>query len=318
MSQTPFQTYSPAQLKRLTGGVPVSPILPFESPAAEISKMNENRGRVSLSGAQSKYSVLVRDGEFHLTEEGERGTHILKPALTDFENGADSPANEHLTMQIAEQVFHLETSANTLCFFRNGEAAYITRRYDIAPDGGRIQQEDFASLGGITADRYGRNYKYTALSYEDIGRLIQRFIPAWKIEMVKFFDLILFNFLFSNGDAHLKNFSVLRNDAGDYRLAPAYDLLDTHLHLPDDSIFALQKGLFADGRSFPLGIGNKDFRDFGLALGLPEKTVRAELDRFTADYPAIGTMVGGSFLSDGSKQAYYNHYHTRLVSFLRA
>lgn len=318
MTTLPFSQYSATQLRHLTGGTTVSPILPFESPSKEISRFNGNRGRISLSGAQSKYSVVVRDGQFHLTEDGEQGTHILKPAITDFEHCADSPANEHLTMQIAEHIFHIETAANALCFFKNGEAAYITRRYDIAPDGTKIQQEDFASLGGISKARYGLDYKYTALSYEDIGHLIQRFIPAWRIEMVKYFDLVLFNFLFSNGDAHLKNFSVVKNTGGDYKLAPAYDLIDTQIHLPGDSIFALQKGLFADGRRFPLGIGNKDFYAFGTALGIPEKTVTRELERFTADYPEIARMVNASFLSEESKQNYYSNYRTRLVSFLRA
>lgn len=314
----PFQQYTSTQLKHLTGGIFVSPILPFESPSAEVSRFNNNRGRISLSGAQSKYSVLIRDGKFRLTEEGERGTHILKPALTDFDNCMDSPANEHLTMQIANKVFRIETAANALCFFSNGEPAYITRRYDISDDGRKIQQEDFASLSSVTADTYGKDFKYTALSYEDIGALIRKYIPAWRIELVKYFDLILFNFLFSNGDAHIKNFSVLRNPAGDYRLAPAYDLINTHIHLPGDSIFALQKGLFSDGRSFPLGVGNKNFMDFGIALGIQEKTVRHELGRFTSDYPEIETMVRGSFLSEKSKSEYYSQYHTRLVSFLRA
>lgn len=314
----PFQKYDSATLKTLTGGTHISPILPFKSPEASITLFNENRGRISLSGAQSKYSVLIRDGRFQLTSPGEQGTFILKPAITDFEHCADSAANEHLTMQIARKVYHIDTAANALCFFENGEAAYITRRYDIAPDGSKIQQEDFASLGGISSSRYGWDYKYTALSYEDVGALIRRFIPAWKVEMVKFFDLILFNFLFSNGDAHLKNFSVLRSLQGDYRLAPAYDLIDTQIHLPGDSIFALQKGLFADGRPFPSGIGHKDFLEFGLRLGLPEKQVRRELDRFCADYPLINTMVSDSFLSDPVKTEYYIHYHTRLVSFLRA
>lgn len=318
MTTLPFSQYSTTQLRHLTGGITVSPILPFESPSKEISRLNDNRGRISLSGAQSKYSVVIRDGRFQLTEDGEQGTHILKPAITDFEHCADSPANEHLTMQIAEHVFHIETAANALCFFKNGDAAYITRRYDVASDGTKIQQEDFASLGGISKDRYGSDYKYTALSYEDIGHLIKRFIPAWRIEMVKYFDLILFNFLFSNGDAHLKNFSVVKNIGGDYKLAPAYDLIDTQIHLPGDSIFALQKGLFADGRTFPLGIGNKDFHAFGIALGIPEKIVTKELERFTADYPEIESMVNASFLSEESKQNFYSHYHTRLVSFLRA
>lgn len=318
MTQIPFREYSASQLRQLTGGIPVSPILPFESPAGEIGRLNDNRGRISLSGVQSKYSVVVRDGQFQLTKSGEQGTHILKPALSDFGNRADSPANEHLTMQVAEQVFRIETPANALCFFQNGEAGYIIRRYDIAPDGTRIQQEDFASLAGISANTHGGDYKYTALSFEDMGGLIRQYLPAWKIEMVKFFDLVLFNFLFSNGDAHIKNFSVIRNPLGDYRLSPAYDLLDTHIHLPDDSIFALEKGLFADGRTFPLGIGHKDFLEFGIALGLPEKIVVRELDRFTADYPIIEAMVSTSFLSEDVKRMYYEHYRTRLVSYLRA
>lgn len=318
MTQIPFRQYSASQLRRLTGGASVSPILPFESPANEIGRLNDNRGRISLSGAQSKYSVVVRNGQFQLTEAGELGTHILKPALSDFDNRADSPANEHLTMQIAERVFKIETPANALCFFRNGEAGYIIRRYDIAPDGTKIQQEDFASLAGISASTHGGDYKYTALSYEEMGELIREYLPAWKIEMVKFFDLVLFNFLFSNGDAHIKNFSVIMNPAGDYRLSPAYDLLDTHIHLPDDSIFALQKGLFADGRTFTLGIGYKDFLEFGIALGIPERIVVRELDRFAADYPAIEAMVRTSFLSEDVKHAYYGHYRTRLMSYLRA
>lgn len=313
----PFTEYSLATLRSLTDGISVSPILPYKSLEMQTTRLNENRGKISLSGAQAKYSVTIRDGKFVLTREGERGTFILKPKLTEFERIEDSPANEHLTMQIAARVFHIETAANALCFFENGEAAYITRRYDIAADGNRIQQEDFASLGGITAERYGQNYKYSALSYEDIGGLIRHFLPAWRVEMVKFFDLILFNFLFSNGDAHLKNFSVLRNPVGDYRLAPAYDLIDTRIHLPDDGIFALRKGLFADGRQFSLGIGRREFREFGLALGLPEKVVDKELDRFCADYPEIETLILDSFLSDQSKSDYLLHYKMRLNSYLR-
>jgi serine/threonine-protein kinase HipA len=41
------------------------------------------------------------------------------------------PANEHLTMQIARQVFGIETAENALIFFQNGEQAYITKRFEI-------------------------------------------------------------------------------------------------------------------------------------------------------------------------------------------
>jgi len=57
--------------------------------------------------------------------------------------------------------------------------------------------------GRKTTDTQGANFKYE-YSYEEIGRLIQKFVPAWKIEIEKYFSLVVFNFLFSNGDAHLK------------------------------------------------------------------------------------------------------------------
>lgn len=75
--------------------------------------------------------------------------------------------------------------------------------------------------------------------------LIQQYVPAWRIEIEKYFSLVLFNYLFSNGDAHLKNFSLSETTKDDYILSPAYDLVNTRLHV-DDSDFALSKGLFAD------------------------------------------------------------------------
>lgn len=75
--------------------------------------------------------------------------------------------------------------------------------------------------------------------------LIQKYVPAWRVEVEKFFSLVVFNYLFSNGDAHLKNFSLLESTNGDYLLSPAYDLINTKLHV-DDTDFALEKGLFAD------------------------------------------------------------------------
>ena len=313
----PFQRYTRTELRELTGGTTVSPILPYQALTPEIQRFNANRGHLSLSGAQSKFSMVIRNGKFVLTEAGEQGTHILKPKLTDFVHPEDSPANEHLTMQIAARVYGIETAAHAVCFFENGEPAYITRRYDVLPDGNKIPQEDFASLAGISADTHGKDFKYNALSYEDIGLLIRKYLPASSIEMVHFFDLILFNFLFSNGDAHLKNFSVLMTPQGDYRLAPAYDLINTRVHLPDDGIFALRKGLFADGRNFPLGIGGRDFLEFARVLGIPEPIARRELEKYCTEFPLVRTLVEQSYLSDPLKTYYYQLYHTRLISYLR-
>lgn len=90
----------------------------------------------------------------------------------------------------------------------------------------------------------GANFKYE-YSYEEIGLLLQKFVTAWRVEIKKYFLLVLFNFLFSNGDAHLKIFSLLESSKGDYLLSPAYYLANTRLHV-DDTDFALYKGPFVD------------------------------------------------------------------------
>src|SRR5208282_807749 len=115
---------------------------------------------------------------------------------------------EHVTMQIANQVYKITTAENGLVFFSNDEPAYITRRFDIVSNGVKLGKEDFASLAGKTEENAGLNFKYD-YSYEEIAVLIKQHVAAWKIEMEKFYSLVVFNFMFSNGDAHLKNFSIL-------------------------------------------------------------------------------------------------------------
>lgn len=52
----------------------------------------------------------------------------------------------------------------------------------------------------------------------------------WMVDMKRFFELVVFNYIYANGDAHLKNFSLIRQGE-DFRLTPAYDLLNTALHI---------------------------------------------------------------------------------------
>ena len=127
-------------------------------------------------------------------------------------------------MQMASQVYHIETAANALCFFRDGEAAYLTRRLDVAPGGSNYQQEDLASLAGLTKVNGGSDYKYSHLSYEECAELIRRYTVAASVEVLKFFRIVVFNYLILNDDAHLKNFSLINRGDGEYHLAPAYDL----------------------------------------------------------------------------------------------
>lgn len=319
-----FKTYSPACMRNLFGGKKVNHILPYEQPrqSEEVAeKFIENRKRISISGVQEKLSLLLEKNLLRLTNEGEQGTYILKPIPADLKKVDQVPANEHLTMQIAKQVFGLKTAECALIFFKNGSPAYITRRFDVKeegglPDGqgGKWGKEDFATLAGKTKDNAGANFKYD-FSYEEAGMLIQKFVPAWRVEIEKYFSLVVFNFLFSNGDAHLKNFSLLESSKGDYLLSPAYDLVNTKLHV-DDSDFALDKGLFADNfrseeykkNGHP---SNRDFMEFAKRIGVSEGRVEKLLDPFLEKQPFMETLVSRSFLSEANKRGYLLQYNTK-------
>lgn len=310
-----FKTFSPYARKHFLGGKTVSHILPYESLSSG-DGLTENKGHLSLSGAQEKYAAIIDGGLFRLTDENEQGTYILKPILTGFENREYSPANENLTMQIAAQVYGIQTAENAVCFTWKGEPVYVTKRFDVKSDGSKLQQEDLASLAGITKQTHGDNFKYDTLDYVDLAGIIRKYVPAWPVELVRFFDIVLFNFVFANGDAHVKNFSVLETTRGDYRLAPAYDLINTTLHIPNDRIFALRKGLYP-GWNSELGVTGSDFMEFGRRIGLNETIVKKELDRFCADYEETDRLIDHSFLSDSLKEEYRRVYRTRIHSYLR-
>jgi serine/threonine-protein kinase HipA len=317
-----YETYSPAALKQLFNNRRVSPVLDFSNVESQRKKIDENIGKISISGVQEKLSAIVDKGKICLTPENEQGLYIIKPApdYKRLKNRTQMPANEHLTMQIARQVYGLYTADNAMLFFRNGEAAYLTKRFDINADGTKKQQEDFASLSAKTSETDGQNYKYTG-NYCLAGQLIKHFIAAWQVEIGKFYRLILFNYLFSNGDAHLKNFSLQRSASGDYLLSPAYDLLNTSLHV-DDEDFALEGGLF-DTTYYSEIYRQKnqpcleDFITFGNLIEVPERILTKILAEFSVIQPLVYELTERSFLDKRLKRMYIWTYEERLSRLKR-
>ncbi len=216
-------------------------------------------------------------------------------------------------MQLASQVYHIETAANALCFFSDGEAAYITRRFDVAPDGSKYQQEDLASLAGLTKANGGSDYKYSNLSYEECAEIIGRYTIAPAVEILKFFRVVVFNYLILNDDAHLKNFSLINRGDGEYHLSPAYDLINTSLHLYEPHIFALDKGLFREGMQFSdtRTVTRGDFEEFGRRIGLVPRLVKRELDMFATEQPLAKDLIRRSFLQEKLKRYYWQSYNYR-------
>jgi len=318
-----FSTYSPAFLRRMFDNKQVSHVLPYDAPQVneeDAEKFMENRKRISISGVQEKMSLLLSKNKLRLTEEGEQGTYILKPVPRDLKKVDQVPANEHVTMQIAAQVYGINTAENGMIFFKDGSPAYITRRFDVKKDGAKWGKEDFATLAGRTKDNAGADFKYT-YSYEEAAALIRQFVPAWRVEIEKYFALVVFNYLFSNGDAHLKNFSLLESETGDYFVSPAYDLVNTRLHV-DDTDFALDKGLFADdfaSENFKKTHhrGKQDFEEFARRIGVQEDRLEKLFEPFLLKQEKVETLVNRSFLNEPNKRGYLLDYSTRRNRLLK-
>lgn len=320
-----YSTYSPVGLKRLFSGRKVSHVMDY---CHLIDIDNDSILRtithISLSGVQEKYSAIVDKGKVVLTPKGVQGQYILKPTPSEksLKNRIELPANEHLTMQIAKQVFNIETAECGLIFFLDNHPAYITKRFDVAADGSKINQEDFASLIGKTKQINGSDFKYQG-SYEEVAAEIKRRVAAYPVELAKFFNQVVFNYIFGNNDAHLKNFSLMQTVDGDYKLTPAYDLINATLHV-DDTDFALDGGLSTtmemsdvyDKYKHPT---RADFENFGRVIGLNNKQIYKVISAYIdPNTPAkVESLTNRSFLDDKLKRMYLRSYIERMSRFNR-
>jgi len=261
---------------------------------------------MSISGIHTKISLVLKDGQLEMVDSG--GRYILKPIPHGtFQRLNVLPINEHLTMQIARQVFDIEVAENALVAFADGEPAYLVRRFDVQPDGAKRLQEDFAQVGKRSEETHGKNYKYD-FSYEGIGDLIRQHVAACAVDLERYFTLVVFNYLVHNGDAHVKNFSLIRSeDTGEYRLTPAYDLLNTRLHLPTETRTALDlfKGDFTtESYKANAFYAYDDFAVFAQKLGLIETRYKRILQKFVDSKEAVFSLIDRSILPDDCKQLY--------------
>lgn len=191
---------------------------------------------------------------------------------------------------------------------------YLTRRFDRRGEE-FIQQEDFCQLAERTVETHGENYKYDS-SYEELSGLMRRYCQASIVENPKVFFLILFNYVFANGDAHLKNFSLFRSEQGDYILTPAYDLLNTAVHFPNEPT-AAGLDFFADGHFTQayekFGFySSTDFIELGAVFGVSEPEVREMMSLFHGCREDVERMVEASYLSDEAKSRYLLKFFDRL------
>lgn len=252
----------------------------------------------TVTGVQAKLSLDIARGNAgepqRFTIVGLWGRYILKPQTDRF---ANLPENEDLTMHMAEAA-GIKTVPHSLIRFDDGELCYITRRIDRTKAGEKIAMEDMCQLSErLTEDKYKG-------SYERITKLIRQYSSAPLLDIVNFWEVVVFSWLTGNADMHLKNFSLYK-PGDNYILAPAYDLLSTAIAMPDDDE---ELALTLCGKK--KHIKRDDFEKAMQESGMDDKAIANIFNRFAKVIPRWHKMINESFLPTVLQNAYHDKIDT--------
>ncbi len=272
-------------------GTTTPPVIDFDIKQLEELAKKIIVKSIAITGVQPKLSLDLekQKGEpSRLTIVGLNGDYILKPSSKEY---AELPENEDLTMHLAELV-KIKTAQHTLIRLHSGELAYLTKRFD-RKNKTKIAVEDFCQLSGNLTE-----HKYRG-SIEKIGKLTNQFTTNKGFEIQRLFELVLFSYLTGNTDMHLKNFSLIENNLGEYELSPAYDLLSTALVIHSDRE---ESALTINGKKNRLQL--KDFNALAESLKINEKSLQAIYKRFHKVLPKWVSFIQQSFLSKETQISY--------------
>lgn len=281
--------YHPRCAKRFFGQA-TAPILPYTRKDINQLALAVVESRITVTGVQAKLSMDLEHDAYgraqRLTIVGVMGRYILKPQTEQFER---LPEIEDLTMHLAE-IARIPTVPHALIRFEDGELNYITRRIDRTDDGRKLPMEDMCQLAGRLTEQ-----KYQG-SYETIAKLINRYSSVARLDLVNFWEQVVFSWIVGNADMHLKNFSLISEKPGKYVLTPTYDQVSTAIVMPEDT----------DELALPLNGFQKKLlsMDFVQAMentGLTTLMAQRILTRFTALREKWFACIDDSFISETQK-----------------
>ena len=274
------------------------PVLPYTRVNIKELAQEIVSASTTVTGVQAKLSLDITRGHAgepqRFTIVGLWGRFILKPQTDRF---ANLPENEDLTMHLAEAA-GIKTVPHSLISFADGELCYITRRVDRTKNGDKIAMEDMCQLSErLTEDKYKG-------SYERIAKLIKQYSAAPLLDVVNFWEVVVFSWLTGNADMHLKNFSLYR-PADNYMLTPAYDLLSTSIVMPEDEE---ELALTLNGKKKK--IKRADFEKAMLDSGMDEKAIEKLFKKFAKTLPKWYALIEESFLPKDMIVAYREKLNT--------
>ena len=293
------QYYHASCCKKMFGTVQ-APLLPYK--CTDISKLAVEviRAQTALTGVQSKLSIDFENKKElpkRFTIVGLWGRYILKPQTTSYHC---LPELEDLTMHLAEEV-RIKTVPHALIPLADGELCYITRRIDRTAKGEKWAMEDMCQLAErLTEDKYKS-------SYERIAKLISQYSSVPQLDVVNYWERVVFSWIVGNSDMHLKNFSLLSTDDVTYTLAPAYDPLSTLLIIPTDPE---ELALTLCGKK--RNIRKSDFQSAMYQSGLNQKVCGNIFTRFINAAERWKHFIRKSFLPLNLQEEYIKLLENRL------
>lgn len=268
----------------LPGAIVATPVAPDEVPQQLLGihgkagvirpVLNRRAAKFSLAGVQMKFSMKEKDGRFNLGHGDELGDWIIKTPSTLHRH---VPENEFTAMTLAGMT-GIDIPAIKLVALNqldnlppinlpNEKWAFAIKRFD-RDDGNRIHTEDFAQI----LVKYPHQ-KYNAASYEQIARVIYGFSGDGLADVQQLARRLLVNILLANGDAHLKNWSVIYADRITPRLSPAYDILSTRVYIEGESRYALNLGKTKEWYAVSLD----HFEAWATRAGAPWRAIKPHL-----------------------------------------
>ena len=274
-------------------GISEPPILPYNEDDMYELGAQVIKSQSAVTGVQPKLSLHLeknkkRNFPQRFTIVGLWGSYILKPP---FEFYPELPELEALTMKLSK-ASGIQTAPHSLIRMKSGTLAYITKRVDRTQTE-KLPMEDMCQLTERLTE-----HKYKG-SYEQIGKAILKYSDNPLLDVINFFEQLVFSFLTGNADMHLKNFSLLKIPGTGWSLCPAYDMVPSALLMKDDPE---ELALNLNGKKRKVGL-----HDFVIAMKtchVPQKSIANIFRKFKGVELKWNEIIWQSFISDAMKKAY--------------
>jgi serine/threonine-protein kinase HipA len=282
-------------------GTHIPPVLPYSEDQMILLAEKVIKSQTTVTGVQPKLSLHLEklskeDEPQRFTIVGLLNGYILKPPTKQYKF---LPELEDITMHLAE-ISGINVVPHSLIRLSTGKLSYITRRIDRTNET-KIQMEDMCQLTERLTEQ-----KYNG-SHEQIGKAIVKYSANPGLDIINFFEQILFSFLTGNADMHLKNFSLIDNPDLGYILSPAYDMVASALVVEGDSE---ELALTLNGKKKKLR--KIDFLEAINRFNIDTKAIENIFSKFKNSEEQWHEFIKKSFLPDDMKSSFHDLVKERV------